>query len=195
MTPKDAKPEEAEERKEQQAKEEPRKKEAQPESPAPIRQLMASKQSQSNESQLGPAQLRDSSAGAAAPPPPAPSAAPMMAGALKTAPRFAFDYVVEPGRRVTITPAADGYLLVRTPTRTFGALASRSQQSQLVKAGTPVSFGLPEGADAVTISFSASSNPPAMTPSYRDQFTGTVEDPNPTPDSHLELVIRLQPRK
>jgi len=113
--------------------------------------------------------------------------------AAKAAP-FAFDYAVENGV-LRITPSAGGYL------RAFAlngdaagpALAVEGAEPDgWVQAGSPVSVNV-SGRDAVEILFSASPGAgTTQTPARRDQASGTVADPNPSPASSLAVVIAVR---
>ncbi len=153
----------------EEAKDEKKAEVAQAEAAVPppqLKQLMASKTREADQAANGRV---------------AGAAALGLRATVSKAARFAFDYALEPGRQLRITPATDGYLSVDVA----------GLRAEPVMAGISISFRIPNSTDAVSISFSALPNPPSTPASLRDQPSGTVEDPNPSVNSHLEVTIRL----
>jgi len=143
---------------------------------------------------------RAQSAPAAAPPPPRAARAVGALSGFREVPaakpvRFAFDYTIEPNGTLTITPSADGYLgVIAMNGDTAGPVLGieGAGPDGRVQAGSQVSVNVRDR-DAVQIVFSASPSPaPAQTPVRRDEHSGTVADPAPSPASSLTVVISVR---
>jgi hypothetical protein len=104
-------------------------------------------------------------------------------------PRFAFDYVIQPDRRVQITAASDGYLQVTAGAQVVFPVSGDGR----VSSGSVTNLEAPNGAAEFSISFSAQPIG-ATAPASRLQATsGTVEDPNPSPNSRLSVTVPITP--
>jgi hypothetical protein len=143
--------------------------------PPPVKELFASK-----DVQAGQAGQAAGSVGGAQQARRLTSEKANIAASIAKAARFGFDYAVQPDGRLRVTPFADGYL-------SFQGLPA-----QRAGAGIPVFFE-PAGTDSVSVSFATTPVPPSKSAAVRDQRSGTVEDLNPSPDSRLEVVIRVKP--
>ena len=117
--------------------------------------------------------------------------------------RFAFDYSIEPDGRLSIKPAADGYLLViaRTPNAVRPLLPDGNDGR--VTGGSVMWLNIPKETTELSITFSRSTivgiggaaNRLDRPATVRDALSGTVEDPNPSPNSRLFVTVRLKPRE
>lgn len=107
-------------------------------------------------------------------------------------PRFAFDYSIESGPQLVIKAAANGYLSVsatESKSRIFPASGEGA-----VAAGSTTRIPIPADVQTVTIVFSASPGDAVdEISSTKDAPTGTVEDPNPSPNSRLAIELKVQP--
>jgi hypothetical protein len=129
-------------------------------------------------------------------------AAPSAMGKLAAA-RFAFDYSIEPDGRLSIKPAADGYLLViaRTPNAARPLLPDGNDGR--VTGGSVMWLNIPKETTELSITFSRSNivgiggaaNRLDRPATVRDALSGTVEDPNPSPNSRLFVTVRIKPRE
>jgi hypothetical protein len=128
----------------------------------------------------------------AAPAPPQVRAFGGVAAARLVAPpkpaRFAFDYVIQPDRRVQITAVGDGYLQV-----TAGAqIVFPASGDGRVLSGSVTNLEAPNGATELSISFSAQPGVAAAPVSRLQATSGTVEDPNPSLNSRLSVTVPVQ---
>jgi hypothetical protein len=163
--------------------------------PAPVKQKAANKPAAA----AGTAAVDAATPQAQAPPPP-PAERALSVGRLAFAPAnptsFAFDYAIEPEGTLRITPSAGGYLRVVAMNGDTAGPALDAQGAGpdgRVQAGSQVSVNV-SGRDAVEIVFSASpSQAAAQPPIRRDELSGTVADPAPSPASSLTVVISVKP--
>ncbi len=105
--------------------------------------------------------------------------------------RFGFDYALE-ASGLSITPSAEGYLRVTADSRVLFPTSGVGRVTE----GSVMRAELPPGPTEVVIRFARRLEPVpgnAM-PFAREDASGTVEDPNPSPDSALILTLRIGPR-
>jgi len=112
--------------------------------------------------------------------------------------RFAFDYSVEADRNLVIKVAASGYLSVAaTPSKSLRLIFPTGGDGN-VGAGSITRIAIPPDVQSVAIVFStkASSANDATAhldsiSAVKDSPSGTVEDPNPSPNSRLALELKI----
>jgi hypothetical protein len=127
---------------------------------------------------------------APAQPPPARPAARALSFLAAPRPRFAFDYMIQPDRRVQITAASDGYLQVTAGAQVVFPVSGDGR----VSSGSVTNLEVPNGAAELSISFSVQPGG-ATAPASRLQATsGTVEDPNPSANSRLSVTVPVPPQ-
>jgi Mrp family chromosome partitioning ATPase len=98
---------------------------------------------------------------------------------------FSFAYRRE-ADALRIVPAAQGFLVVSA-----GGQPLFPQNAVL--AGSNVIVPLPAGIGDITIVFAASADAPSAEAVRRDAATGTVTDPNPSPNSRLAVIVPALP--
>lgn len=108
--------------------------------------------------------------------------------------RFAFDYSVEANRRLVIRVASSGYLSV-TGSKSVGVIFPVDNDGR-VAAGSTTRITIPAEVPSVVIVFSAAARADSTTladaiSSAKDSPTGTVEDPNPSPNSKLVVELKI----
>ncbi len=106
----------------------------------------------------------------------------------KTAATFSFDYSVTAEKRLRIVPSANGFLSV-------SAAGQVVVSNRALMAGVAAELPLPEGATSATVVFSATQqtgeSSVASLQSPAGGASGTVNDPNPTPNSRLTVVVEI----
>jgi hypothetical protein len=103
--------------------------------------------------------------------------------------RFAFDYVIQPDRRVQVTAASDGYLQVTAGAQIVFPVSGDGR----VLSGSVTNLEAPNGATELSISFSAQPGGAAAPASRLEGLSGTVEDPNPSANSRLSVIVPVTP--
>jgi len=112
--------------------------------------------------------------------------------------RFAFEYRIESGR-LTIRPAANGFLRVTAATAQGSTPIFPESGDGQVRAGAALDVAIPDTATSLDVVFTA--RPPERSiQTLNDQLEpdarpspGTVEDPNPSPDSRIQIRVRVKP--
>jgi hypothetical protein len=115
----------------------------------------------------------------------------MRADALAKAKRFAFDYAIDANRRLRVTAASDGYLRVAAAFPEGERVIFPMSGDGRVTGGSVTELEIPDSATELTIGLSAQAGAQAAA-SRRDAASGTVEDPNPSPESQLSVTVRLR---
>jgi hypothetical protein len=108
----------------------------------------------------------------------------------KSAARFGFDYQIEPGALLAITPAEPGFLSITADSTPIFPSTNNSR----VPGGATIRIAFPPAAQTLTISFSAQSsaaNQPIAQPIERDAQAGSVDDPNPSANSRLTVIVKI----
>lgn len=108
--------------------------------------------------------------------------------------RFAFDYSVESGGYLSVKVTGDGYLAVGVASPKNFQLIPITGNGR-VTSGSTTRLKIPEGAEEVVITFSA--RPTDLVDRVnavsgnKDGTSGSLEDPNPSPDSKLIATVRI----
>jgi hypothetical protein len=108
--------------------------------------------------------------------------------------RFAFDYSVESDRYLSVKVTGDGYLAVGVASPKNFQLIPIAGNGR-VSSGSTTRLKIPEGAEELVITFAA--RPTDLVDRVnavsgnKDGTSGSLEDPNPSPDSKLIATVRI----
>jgi hypothetical protein len=122
-----------------------------------------------------------------------PRAAASFRAALMRAPRFAFEYTLEPGDILMIKSAAPGYLRVTANSSAGAQVIFPAAGTGRVAIDSVNRLPIPASTQELVVTLSAQPAPdavPGLTTSSENR-AGTIEDPNPSADSKLVLTLRV----
>ena len=101
---------------------------------------------------------------------------------------FGFDYSMTPEGKLRVVPSANGFVSV-------GAMGQVVISNRALTAGSAMETELPEGSTSAIVVFSAQSitdSVLSITKSPAEADAGTVTDPNPSPNSRLEVIVPIR---